>query len=150
MERANDWKWDDKNHEWICPVCLIKLPKDADLPNFCPNCGTYNQRARRTEQASRVVLTEGDEIVQCKYCDNRYENLDGTMECMFHECLDVNPDDYCAWGKPGSGVKERKRTKEEEEEYQKWLDSIPSVMASSTTVLTGDTLEQLKNLGLLL
>ena len=74
-------------------------------------------------------------IVYCKECDHRYENLDGTMECMRFECLTVEPDDFCAWGEYGEGTKERQRTKEEEEEFQRWLDSLPTVMASSATFL---------------
>lgn len=87
-------------------------------------------------------------IIYCRDCDHRYEMLDGEMECMYHECMTVKPDDYCAWGERGDGLKKRKRTKEEEEEYQKWVDSLPKVAASSTMILTDESLEQLKAFGM--
>ena len=83
-------------------------------------------------------------IIYCKECDHRYENLDGTMDCMRFECLTVEPDDFCAWGEVGEGTKERQRTKEEEEEFQRWLNSNPKVMASSATILTEADLERMK------
>lgn len=84
------------------------------------------------------------EIIYCKDCDHRYEMLDGTMECMRFECLTVEPDDFCAWGERGEGTKERQRTKEEEEEFQRWLESNPMVMASSATILTEEDIERMK------
>lgn len=84
------------------------------------------------------------EIIYCRECDYRYEMLDGEMECAFHVYMTVTPDDFCAWGEHGEGTKERQRTKEEEEEFQRWLESSPKVMASSATILTEEDIERMK------
>ena len=84
-------------------------------------------------------------IIYCKECDHRYENLDGTMDCMRFECLTVEPDDFCAWGEYGEGTKEKPPT---EEDIRRWeeMKNDPNyrLMASSATILTEEDIERMK------
>lgn len=84
------------------------------------------------------------EIIYCRECDHRYENLDGTMECMWFECITVKPDDFCAWGERGEGTKEEPRKPWTEEEQEEFFRKHPRMIASSATILTEEEIERMK------
>lgn len=88
------------------------------------------------------------DIIYCRECDHRYEMLDGEWECMYHEYQRIKPDDFCAWGERGEGTKEEPRKPWTEEEREEFFKKYPMMMASSATILTEESLEQLKALGL--